>query len=83
MLNYPLTEFSLKELRALEHVVMTSISDKKVNIESIQKYFSDDSKTKDQLIKNAQNRLPELEEILVRIQTSIQIVSDRQTTNAN
>lgn len=83
MLNYPLTEFSLKELRALEHVVMTSINDKKVNIESIQKYFSDDSKTKDQLIKNAQNRLPELEEILVRIQTSIQIVSDRQTTNAN
>ena len=79
---YQLTEFSLKEPRALEHVVLTAIKEKKSNIESIQKYFPE-CETKDQLIKNAQNRLPELEEILVRIQTSIQIVSDRQTTNAN
>lgn len=79
---YQLTDFSLKELRALEHVVLTAIKDKKSNIESIQKYFPD-CETKDQLINNAKNRLPELEEITVRIQTSIQIVSDRQTTNAN
>jgi hypothetical protein len=74
---YALTEFTLKELIALELVVSTAIKDKKQNIEAIKKFFPE-CETKDQLIRNAENRLPELEEIFVRVKTSYQIVNDKQ-----
>lgn len=81
MLNYPLTEFTLKELRVLSEAITLRIEDKQIDINRTNKMWP--SSVKRNLLSKFEDGLPELREMHVRVLTAIDIVKQKETTNAN
>ncbi len=80
---YQLTEFSLKELKILSGLINTEISEKTNRVESINVNIKHQGKIHRDLIDRANENLPELREMHVRILTSIEIVKSKETIQAN
>lgn len=80
MLNYPLTEFSLKELHILSNLISEGIDDKQCLTRVANMV---DGTVGKRLSNKYQDGLSELREMHVRVLTAIDIVKQKETTNAN
>lgn len=78
---YNLTDFSENELRYLSRMMDVAITNHQDSIDRISSF--DDSVTKDRMIHRQGNKLAMCREMNVRFLTALQIVKDRETTNAN
>lgn len=81
MLNYPLTEFSLKELTLLSEAICEKIDVKQAEISRAKMLYS--SGLRREVIRKYNDGMPELREMHVRVLTAIDIVKQKETTNAN
>lgn len=80
---YNLTDFSLKELRILDRLIVNQMTEKTDRIEMINKNLHHKGEIKEMLLSNANADLPELREMHVRVLTSIAMKKDFETVTQN
>lgn len=81
MLNYPLTEFSLKELKILSGLLYDKIQHKQIDIQRASMVI--EGPLREALLKKYNDGFPEIREMHVRVLTAIDIVKQKEITNAN